>query len=406
MSANTQDARLIMPMNLIAKLFVFCTVLAINGFLFGQQRIYYVSPEGDDAGNGSKQTPWATIANAFYNTRPGDMILLRAGTHSKIGDYDIDVDLGGAPGKYKTLAAYPGERAVISRKRGLRVLAPYVRIRGIEFLNGYVGVSAPSNVQVLENTFVGDCGYGCINVHGDDHLIEGNIIDNMTPTGTKNHGMYIHGGSNIVIRNNYINFNSQGYCIHVFEDQVSHPHKNIVIEGNRIGGSMRRSGIVLSNPAASIDGVLIRNNLIINNWQNGIRTKDNLNNVQIYNNTFFNNGRSSGSLDAQGDISVREYSKGLFLIKNNIFCNEDGHVQNRKNSPNIILENNLYWPSKSKTYNVSDSKALVWEPGFIDPDNGNFKLKADSRSIDAGIDLGFPYAARAPDLGAFESKEK
>ena len=36
------------------------------------------------------------------------------------------------------------------------------------------------------------------------------------------------------------------------------------------------------------------------------------------------------------------------------------------------------------------------------PDVGFLKLKAGSRAIDKGEDIGFPFAGSAPDLGAFE----
>ena len=36
------------------------------------------------------------------------------------------------------------------------------------------------------------------------------------------------------------------------------------------------------------------------------------------------------------------------------------------------------------------------------PDVGFLKLKKGSRAIDKGEDLGFPFAGKAPDLGAFE----
>jgi parallel beta-helix repeat protein len=375
----------------------------LPGFLFGQNQTgntYYVSPQGNDRNNGSMSAPWATIEHAFAKTRPGDTILLRAGIH-EVYDKSIEGNVGGAPGLYKTLAAYPGEEAVITRERGLRVLAPYVRIRGIVFRNSFVSAAA-GNAEILNNKFSGDCGYGCVNAHGDNHLIEGNTIDNMTVTGTKHHGMYIHGGKNIVIRNNYVNFNSEGYAIHVFEDRKPVKHAGLVIEGNRIGGSLSRSGILLANPIASMDDVLIRNNVIVNNWQNGIRVRENVANLKIYNNTFYHNGDSDNATDAQGAISFRFYLPGTITIKNNIFHDDNVHVQNRENSPNIVLERNLYWPRPVTTIDVTDAKPVVSDPLFIDAEHGNFQLDGKSPAIDAGVDLGFPFIGSAPDLGAFE----
>ena len=374
----------------------------------GSGDTYYVATNGSDGNTGSIGSPWATIPHAFGSTKPGDTVILRGGTYSNFGDTALEGNVGGTPEQYKTLAAYPGEAAIINRDRGLRVLSPYIRVKGLQFQNSYVFSSG--NAEILENKFSGACGYGCINLHGNNFLISGNTIDNMTLTGTLHHGMYIHGGENITVRGNYVNFNSEGYGIHVYEDQNAVAHKNIIIDGNRVGGSVSRSGILLSNPNVTMDGVIIRNNLITNNAQNGIRTMSNIHNLEIYNNTFYANGLNNDSTDADGDISVRFNTTGPITIKNNIFHNPDVHVQDREDSPNITLQNNLYWPSV-KNIGVSDSKAVVGDPVFANAGAGDFHVKAGSKAIDTGVSLTQVTADRdgisrpqgtAYDMGAYE----
>ncbi|MBI3658418.1 MAG: hypothetical protein HY232_18595 [Acidobacteria bacterium] len=42
------------------------------------------------------------------------------------------------------------------------------------------------------------------------------------------------------------------------------------------------------------------------------------------------------------------------------------------------------------------------DPHFEDAERRNYHLQPASPCIDAGIDVGLPYAGKAPDLGAYE----
>src|SRR5262249_28766555 len=43
---------------------------------------YYVSPAGNDANPGTQASPWRTIGKANSSLRPGDRVLIRAGTYT------------------------------------------------------------------------------------------------------------------------------------------------------------------------------------------------------------------------------------------------------------------------------------------------------------------------------------
>ncbi len=71
---------------------------------------FYVAPNGDDAGPGSLQRPWATVARAVTALRAGDTLLLRGGTYH---ERYIDIAVAGTADRWITIGAYPGERARI-----------------------------------------------------------------------------------------------------------------------------------------------------------------------------------------------------------------------------------------------------------------------------------------------------
>ena len=64
---------------------------------------------GDDAANGSEQTPWKTLAHALRQLRPGDTLYLRGGTYYE----QVALTQSGTPEAPITIASYPGELAVL-----------------------------------------------------------------------------------------------------------------------------------------------------------------------------------------------------------------------------------------------------------------------------------------------------
>jgi pectate disaccharide-lyase len=73
---------------------------------------------------------------------------------------------------------------------------------------------------------------------------------------------------------------------------------------------------------------------------------------------------------------------------------------------NATLSNNS-WPSLTPTATdfISLDTSLASAPRQLNgnlPDNGFFRLKAGSKFIDAGVNVGIPFNGGAPDIGAFE----
>ncbi|MET0231400.1 MAG: DUF1565 domain-containing protein [Rhodanobacteraceae bacterium] len=117
------------------------TVFA-GGFDPAAGSAFYVSPDGDDAGAGEIDSPWATIQHAADTIAPGDVACVRAGTYREVVTIARS---GSAEAGRITFQAMPGESALIDGagldvpdgQYGLVTLldASYVAIRGFEIAN-------------------------------------------------------------------------------------------------------------------------------------------------------------------------------------------------------------------------------------------------------------------------------
>ena len=383
--------------------------------------IYYVSPTGSDGNSGSQNNPWANVEYAARKAKPGDTIFVRGGTYQE-GEVWLRAEYGhgGAQGKLLTIKAYPNEIPVfVNSKRPFIIGCNYIRIEGLHFKNGKSISVGGNTVQIVNNTFTGS-GYGWAAINGDgtNILLEGNKCDiDGNTVGTQGHCYYIGHGSNITIRNNMAK-GMTGYGIHVFDQRRSGDPpgferliKNVIIDGNVVSHSQQRSGIILAAyDHARIEDVIVRNNVVFNNPQNGIYIPGIVSNVKVYNNTLFGN-KEIGLLiyGTTRDVTNVE-------IKNNIFdltrmSSEAEHVSNGKGNTSLVLHNNLYWPKPLRLYKLSDSAPIIGDPHFVNPTEENFHILPGSAAIDKGIPLSDVSHDKdgvkrpqgtAFDLGAFE----
>jgi hypothetical protein len=76
----------------------------------GKSAEYYVSPQGNDAGSGTKAAPWRTLAKACQRAGPGDTVFLRGGVYRET----LAPTRSGQPGGPIRFQAVPGENVVLS----------------------------------------------------------------------------------------------------------------------------------------------------------------------------------------------------------------------------------------------------------------------------------------------------
>jgi chitodextrinase len=375
---------------------------------------YYVALNGSDSNDGSIGSPWRNPAYALYRAGgPGNTIYVRGGRYEYASKHEVwirqDYNHGGTNGQYFALEAYPGETVELVNVR-IIVDAPWVRVRGFRNLSIGIdvvsGVGRTSHVEILDNTFESaDFGYGAITLNADDSLVAGNTINvtGRSAIGPMSHGIYVMWGRNNVVRNNNIS-GATGYGIHIY-DENKYPgytpnYSNLIVEGNFITGALERSGLVVSGATGvTIDGVIIRNNIIAGNNHVGILVGTygaTVRNVKIFNNVLYQNGVRSG-------VSLYENSGGTLssvTIENNIFedspnsnCQSNcgwfpqAHISTPAGIDDLVVRNNLYYPADLPLSGVSDPEPIYGNPLFVNPVQNDFHLQAGSPAIDEGLAL-------------------
>jgi len=390
---------------------------------------YYVAPDGSNANDGSINSPWATIQYAIEHSGPGDIVYLRDGVYVQGATIRGDRGQGGANGQFWTLKAYPNEKPVIKGNLIKIYMTEYVRVEGLTFENGSVGLNSyikdgwtfPSHTEILNNKITGpQLRYNMIGVIGDDNLIEGNTIIVTGGGDSLDHGIYVMSGSRNVIRNNYIS-GHRGFGIHIY-DEVKQGRSgkitDVVVEGNIITGSVLSGGIIVAtgstnNPLAR--NITIRNNVIYANGVKGIEVRSNSKDIYIYNNTIYRNGKDGDGIRIAVCCGSSGSIDGVTMRNNLIDIGAStGYQVNLGTSAvvtNIMLNNNLYWPEALNLKNISDTNPIIGDPLFVAPGSADFHLQFGSAAVDWGVTLTDVPADKdgisrpqgpAYDIGAYE----
>jgi parallel beta-helix repeat protein len=380
----------------------------------GVSDTYYISPQGRDSNPGTLNAPWASLQHAIEVAGAADTVLMREGVYQTDEVWIRgDRGMGGANGQYLTIKNFPGETPSVGGDRRIIVDGPpFLRVEGLHFRLPYRISGGGDGFQVVNNTFEGpQPDYGAIEFFADDGLIEGNVIEITGGGDTQDHGIYLHAGHNIIVRDNIIS-GSSGYGIHVYDAVASGGQRaadgfnNILMEGNIILGSQLRAGLIIAPDDGEARNIIIRRNVFAHNSINGIRILGATHDVEAYHNTIYGNGFGATHPDDLSAISIRENEAHDIDFRNNIIVIgyiDAYHIQNREGSPGITAERNFYWgPDSLQLFDVIDPSPLFGDPLFVDAENSNFNLQLLSPAIDMGLDAGLPYIGDAPDPGAYE----
>jgi hypothetical protein len=149
--------------------------------------VYWVAIDGDDAGPGTRDEPWATLQHAADSVGPGATVYVREGVYEQ----RVELRGSGTPGRPITFAVAPGERVVLDGS-SLEVPAGqnamiaidsqrFVTIRGFE-ITGY-----RSDVS-------GHVPIGILVTGAADHVrLAGNVVRDMGTTFEGRNGGDAHG---------------------------------------------------------------------------------------------------------------------------------------------------------------------------------------------------------------------
>jgi hypothetical protein len=426
---------------------------------------YYISPTGSDSNLGtSRSTPFKTIQRAANLVSPGDTVTVLAGSYAT---ERVQVKRSG------TLAApitFQAEGSVTMK--GFSVLADGIVIRGFYItntdndgtegwgiyyvgsncliesnhiyyathggINLYTDVNNPtktSNCTVADNQLERNSQVG-IEVHGRNHLVEGNVIWGTIqyhpkwvdpPDWVDADGIHFFGSGHI-FRHNTVqgivygipeNKNPHIDCFQTFAGSDKEKASNVTFEDNLCDdvsatGSLYTKGFMLEDA----DHILIRNNII--------RAVSNINmdddsDITIVNNDLASDLTLPTSYDINNAVGIAVTSAPNTVIENNIFYNLPNHIYQFYDDPTrsglkiALIAHNMAYRSDGAMPGDVKIKAPtdLWQvnPGLVNPAAKDFHLMPYSAAIDIGASLASvpldydgnprPHGA-GYDLGAYE----
>jgi hypothetical protein len=276
----------------------------------------YVSPTGNDTGDGSSNRPWATIQHADTVVRPGDTVIVLDGTYRR----DVTLDSSGTADhpiiykaqhrwKAKLIGTGTGDGTAVIRLGGGYTTIQDFDITGSDangIILAYKGTAASFNRAI--GNYVHDMITPCdsnsgtaIETGGGDNYtgithndMIGNLIVNITPYhgcmgGHPASGLYAEIPYSVIASNIVIN---AGYAI-----QTWHAASRVIIFGNTLVNNLRPITVGAGDsPGGKVnDYSLVQNNIIYNSINTAIAETG----TTGFNNRYINN------LIYGGDTSIR-----------------------------------------------------------------------------------------------------
>ena len=404
-------------------------------------RAYYLSPTGNDVtGDGSANAPWFTLNRAWTVVEAGDTIYLRGGTYEIPSEQHL-VGKSGSAGNMVRVWAYPGETPLIRPSStypdfvGISVSGEYIHFKGLEiawfeqregdhWYNGITSNSLSHSIFELLNVHHNGFGLSISNGGGpstDNLVLNSDFHHNSDPVTTVP-GCEPWGGSD-------------GLTI-----RISDPNATNTIRGCRMWWNSddgvdlwsNEGMIVIQDSWAFWNGFKpgnfesagdgngfklgptyadgnpmkrrIVNNLAFQNKMWGFEDNGALCNMEIYNNTAYQNC-FAGDTTFCGGYHFRLAPDVPYYMKNNISY-DNGNNEAALDDLTNVSHNSWDLPV---SIGAADFASIL--PTGVDaprrtdgslPDINFLHLSTGSDLIDGGANVGLPYNGAAPDIGAFE----
>jgi len=393
--------------------------------------IYYVAPTGDDANPGTQSQPWRTIQHAADTLAAGDTIYIRAGTYPE----RVIPQNSGSAGQYITYAVYPGEKATID---GSSITLPdtlaglfdildqsYIRVAGLRVINAgpYDNNAAilvhNSSYIIVENNHTANTSSSGIGIWASDHITaDGNTIEQagirlyqecLTVAETswfeiKNNEVSNGHKDGICVKDNAAN--GQVYRNHVYQVQGvgiyvdswnRHTH-DIAVFQNIVHDNGNDGLALASEEGGTLENVYVYNNMGYHNRYNALNVSINgeaqhhpISNVQVINNTFYNNGWAGGV----GGILVENPEAQNVVVRNNIVSQNlyfQLLVALVVPAQHVTIDHNLIDGYRG---NVSEGETrgsdyVEGDPLFTNAAGADFHLQSSSPAIDHGSAVAAP----------------
>ncbi|NDP26530.1 MAG: DUF1565 domain-containing protein [Flavobacterium sp.] len=426
-------------------------------------RTLYVATTGNDANDGSINTPFLTINKAAQVAIAGDVVIIKSGTYKPTsaivvgnsgtatnpitfmsevkdgaiidgsvsstptaGDRQGLFTIQGTTTTYKSWIVIDGLRVINSTWAGIYSrYTDNIIVKNCSTNNtGASGIIAAnsSNIKVLYNKVQQACIYPetvsrqntneCITMASVNtfEVAYNTVSDRLTDTSNGGEGIDAKNAciKGIIHHNTITNLVRVGIYVDAYLGNLS----NIEVYNNKIYNVI--SGIsVASEEGGVVDGVKIHDNLIYDINRCGIRLAGYLQdgplrNVDIYQNTLVNCGFNAGTWENVGLlIEAKNVTNTGINIRNNIISGCPFQVRNNGQTYPYTLDNNILFGATV----VSGTNSITADPKFKNVASKDFSLSLGSPAIDKA--LGTPMSTKdffdftrdsKPDLGAIEYK--
>ncbi len=439
--------------------YTFVIFIILNTAVFSQ---IYVAPDGNDTTNtGTIDSPYWSVQKAQSVASAGDTVYIRGGEY-KITESGISNDDGtfasvtylnksGKAGNLINYFAYPGEKPVFNltavkpsgrRVVGFRIACSYIHLKGIEITGVQVTITTHTesyciysngnyNNNIFEQISMHDNvgtglryykGGGNLFLNCDSYRNWDNVSENKLGGNTDGFGCHPNtSGTGNVFRGCRAWFNSDdGFDIirsgaAVVFDSCWSFYNGYSTSFQKLGdGNGFKAGGYAYDPASKIPNPVPRNTIefciAVGNKENGFYSNHHLNGNYWYNNTAYKNNINFNMVNRespQADSSIWEYGYNHVLMNNlsyKAISSDTAYIDTTQNT----LSHNSFDLGLNITDAdfVSLNESQLTAPRKPDgslPDIDFLRPAPGSDLIDAGVDIGFDFFGKAPDLGALET---
>jgi len=341
----------------------------------------YVAPNGRSGNAGTSAAPFDRITTALNRARPGDRVLVRAGTYPGGGWISAS---GTAAAPIRVVSVDGPRRAVIAGgSETLRIgdAASYLSFEGLELRgssNNLIHIDGGSHHIWLRDVYAHHAGVDGdvvkVNQARSIYLERSEFAFPGVRTGSENPSQecidfvdvddivvrdsYIHDGGNSLM---YAKGGAQGV---VFENNVIATQRAGAIDPMVGLGASTDSSLLGDAQFEAID-IVFRNNVVIGGVAGAVGVYDGQN-VVIANNLFLNN--SGGVVEFRAGSGPLERSEDVSFV-NNLVVDTRGRMSTvlRRSShglQGLVVSHNLYW-NNGQAVPASPLLNLAAQPGHL-----------------------------------------
>jgi hypothetical protein len=420
----------------------------------------YVAPNGNDANPGTIEQPLESVQKAQEYASPGDTVYIRGGIYEIRQDQISKVvsslfacvtylDKSGTEGHTINYWAYPGERPVFNfsavkpanqRVVGIYVVGSYIHIKGLEMTGLQVTITAHTEsyciyskgnhnifeqISMHDNVGTGlrhyDGGYNLF-LNCDAYRNWDNVSEDKLGSNTDGFGCHPKSsGAGNVFKGCRAWFNSDdGFDIiragaAVVFDSCWSSYNGYSPSFQALGdGNGFKAGGYAYDPAAKIPSPVPRDTIefciAVGNKANGFHSNHHLNGNYWFNSTAYKNSvnyNMVNRLSPAADSSIWEFGYS-HVLKNNLSYNarssDTAYIDTARNTLSHNSFNSGLTITDADFVSLDESQLMApRKPDGRLPDIDFLKPAPGSKLIDAGVDIGFAFSGKAPDIGALET---